>query len=147
MKCLSHFLLVDHEYIRLMILNFFVKFIPETFYQINISSNDFGPLFCSRVLLIQISLPPRPFGKLISKNRSSRSQMFCKIGVLKIFAIFTGKYLCWSLFLTKLQAWRPAILLKRNSNLGVCLWILQKNFKNSFLWNTSSGCFCKNQDH
>ena len=30
--------------------------------------------------------------------RSSRSQSFFKIGVLKNFAIFTGKRLCWSLF-------------------------------------------------
>ena len=37
--------------------------------------------------------------------RSSRLEMFLKIGVLKNFAIFTGKYLCWSLFLIKLQAW------------------------------------------
>ena len=38
------------------------------------------------------------------KGRSSRSQMFFKIGVLKNFANFTGKHLCWSLFLIKLQA-------------------------------------------
>ena len=30
--------------------------------------------------------------------------MFIRIDVLKIFAIFTGKHLCWSLFLLKLQA-------------------------------------------
>ena len=29
-----------------------------------------------------------------------------KKAVLKIFAIFTGKYLCWSLFLIKLNAFR-----------------------------------------
>ena len=33
--------------------------------------------------------------------RSSCSQMFFKIGVRKNFAILTGKYLCWSLFLIK----------------------------------------------
>ena len=33
----------------------------------------------------------------LSACRSSRSQMFFKIGVLKNFAIFTGKHLCWSL--------------------------------------------------
>ena len=27
-------------------------------------------------------------------------------GVLKNFVIFTGKHLCWSLFLIKLQAWK-----------------------------------------
>ena len=32
------------------------------------------------------------------------SQMFFKIGVLKNFANFTVKHLCWSLFLIKLQA-------------------------------------------
>ena len=32
--------------------------------------------------------------------RSSRSQLFLKIlGILKYFTNFTGKYLCWSLFL------------------------------------------------
>ena len=31
--------------------------------------------------------------------RTSRSQMFFKIGVLRNFAIFTGKHMCWSLFL------------------------------------------------
>ena len=41
-----------------------------------------------------------------SRYRSSRSQMFFKIGVLKNFAMFTGKHLCWSLFLIKLQAFR-----------------------------------------
>ena len=36
--------------------------------------------------------------------RSSRSQMFLRIGVLKNFANFTGKHLRWSLFLIKLQS-------------------------------------------
>ena len=40
-------------------------------------------------------------------QRSSLWQMFFKIGVLKYFVIFTRKHLCWSLFLIKLQAWRP----------------------------------------
>ena len=36
------------------------------------------------------------------------SQIFWNIGVLTNFSIFTGKYLCWSLFLIKLEAsWRP----------------------------------------
>ena len=38
--------------------------------------------------------------------------MFFKIDVLKRFAILTGKHLCWSFFLIRLQAWRPATLLK-----------------------------------
>ena len=34
----------------------------------------------------------------LSKSRSSCSQMFFKIDSLKIFAIFTGKHLCWIVF-------------------------------------------------
>ena len=52
-------------------------------------------------------------------HRSSRSQMFFKIGVFKNFANFTGRHLCWCLFLIKLLA-RPATL-KRDCNTGVFL--------------------------
>ena len=33
------------------------------------------------------------------RHRSSHSQLFFKIGILKHFAIFAGKHLCWGLFL------------------------------------------------
>ena len=36
--------------------------------------------------------------------RSWRLQIFLKVGILKSFANFTGKHLCWSLFLKNLQA-------------------------------------------
>ena len=48
--------------------------------------------------------------------RSIHSQIFLKIGVFKTFALFTGKYLCWSLSSVKLQAWKPETVLKRDSN-------------------------------
>ena len=48
------------------------------------------------------------YKKTLSIFRSSRSQKFFKIGVLKNFAIFTRKHLCWSLFLIKLQAKRDS---------------------------------------
>ena len=37
-------------------------------------------------------------------------------GVLKDFAIFTGRHLCWSLFLITLKVFRPVFLSKRNFN-------------------------------
>ena len=47
-------------------------------------------------------------------------------------AIFiTRKHLWWSFFLIKLQTLTPATLLKRDSNTGVFLWILQ-NLKNIY---------------
>ena len=44
-----------------------------------------------------------------------------KKGVPKNFTNFTGKQLRWSLFLIKLQAFRPVALLKKDSNTGVFL--------------------------
>ena len=45
--------------------------------------------------------------------RSSRPKVFCKKGVLRNFAKFTGKHLCESLFFNKVAGLRPAILLKK----------------------------------
>ena len=53
-------------------------------------------------------------------------------GVLKNFANFTGKRLCWSLFFKELQAFRPATLLKRNSYTGVFLWNLRNSEEHLF---------------
>ena len=61
-----------------------------------------------RLLLVQFRL-----------RRSSRSQMFFKISVLKNFALFTGKHLCWSLFLIKRET-------------GVFLWILRNFYEQLF---------------
>ena len=66
--------------------------------------------------------------------------MFFKIAVLKNFTIYTGKHLCWSLFLIELQASGTATLLKRVQQ--VFSWEYCEIFKNSFfLWNTSGDCF------
>ena len=81
--------------------------------------------------------------------RNSRSQIFAKyyisevkIGVLKNFAIFTGKHLCWSLFFNKVLQLKSATLLKGDSNAGVLLWILW-NFSKHLFWRTSANdCFC-----
>ena len=63
--------------------------------------------------------------------RSSRWQMFLKIGVLKKFVIFTGKYLSWCLFLRKLLDFRQVFS---------CVHIA-KVLSTPFLQNTSGGCF------
>ena len=54
-----------------------------------------------------------------------------KKGVLKDFANFKGKHLCWSLFLIKLQAFRPATLLKEDSNIEIFCEI-SEIFKNTY---------------
>ena len=49
---------------------------------------------------------------VLGQFRSNRLQMFLKIGVLKDFAIFTGKPLCWNFFLIHLQSQRSATSLR-----------------------------------
>ena len=59
--------------------------------------------------------------------KSSRSQMFFRIGVLENFAIFKWKHLSCNLFLIKLQVSSPAAVSKRDSKWGIFAWIL-RNF-------------------
>ena len=68
--------------------------------------------------------------------RSSRSQMFFKIGVLKNFSICARKLLCFSLFFIKLQAWRPAFLLKKRFQHRCFPVNIAKFLRTVFLWNT-----------
>ena len=56
------------------------------------------------------------------RKRSSLPEVFCKKGVLKIFARFTWKHLCQSLFFNKVAG--TATLLKIESGAGLFLWIL-----------------------
>ena len=68
-------------------------------------------------------------------------EVFCKNGVLKNFANFTEKHLCWNPFLIKSQAWGPTNSFKRASNTGVFLWNLW-NFKEHLIWRTpANDCF------
>ena len=63
--------------------------------------------------------------------------MFFKKGVLKNSANFSGKHMCLSLFLIKLQAGRPATRLQRR-----CFPVkFAKFLRTPFLQNTSGGCF------
>ena len=70
--------------------------------------------------------------------RSSPPEVFCKKGVLRYMAKFTGKRLCQSLFFSGLK---PATLLKKR------LWHryfsvnFTKYLRTPFLQNTSGGCF------
>ena len=63
--------------------------------------------------------------------RSSHQRWSVKKAVLKNFAIFIGKHQCWSLFLIRLQAFRPATLSRKDSNTGVFLWYCEI-FKNTY---------------
>ena len=52
----------------------------------------------------------------MSRTRQKQPpEVFCKKGVLRNFKKFTGKHLCQSLFLNKVEALGPVPLLKRGS--------------------------------
>ena len=73
------------------------------------------------------------------KVRSSHWSCSVKIGVLKYFANFTGKHLCWSLFLTESSGLQ---LFKKVSPAQVFSFGICENFKNTYfeenLWTTAS---------
>ena len=76
------------------------------------------------------------------QNKGIRLHMFFKIGALKNFPNFTGKHLCWSLFLVKFLT---NFIKDTPTQVFSCeIW---KNFKKPFLQTTSSGCFCQKRLH
>ena len=83
-------------------------------------------------------------GKSSSENlRSSRSQMFFKIGVLKNFPMLAKKHLCSSLFLIKLGPWGPVFLLKTRFQHRCFPVNIPEFLRAAFLWNT----FCSYSDY
>ena len=77
------------------------------------------------------------------KLRSSHRMCSIKNGVLKSFAKFTGKHLCWSVFLNKVSGLRPATLLKEILT-QVFSYEFCKIFQKHLFYKTPLGdCFCK----
>ena len=72
--------------------------------------------------------------------------MFFKIGVLKKFAIFTAKHLCWSLFLikacdktsektrTQIIDGKQVVFQKKKTFANLLLTFKSKFFKDNHLW-------------
>ena len=98
-----------------------------------IMQNFFGrwePDFNHLVPLFRLSLFRVVLFFLYFILRKQPQEMFCKKRCFKNFANFTGKHLCWSLF-----------LLKRDSNSGVFQWNLW-SFLEHLFWRTSADdCF------
>ena len=96
--------------------------------------------FRSRDIQIFV-FPSSPFFSLSAIiYRSCRPKVFCKKGVLRNFAKFSGKHLRQSLFFKKDAGSPASSLIKR-------LWhkCFSANFTKffyEFLQNTSDGCFC-----
>ena len=64
-------------------------------------------------------------------------ELFYKKTVIKNFGIFTGKHLCWSLFLIKLQAFKP--LLRNETPVQVfCRQIFKNIHFEKHLWTATS---------
>ena len=57
----------------------------------------------------------------IKVSKSYAGKGLERLFLIQDMAIFTGKHLCWFLFSTKLRTFRPATLLKEDSNTSVFL--------------------------
>ena len=91
------------------------------------------------------SWPESPFNKVAGWKPCSYCG-FVKQGVLKNFANFARKNLCWSLFLIKLGFWGPATLFKKTPT-QVFSCEIYKLFKNNYfeehLWTSASKHYLK----
>ena len=87
----------------------------QKFKRVNLRKTECGIVYNLLINYLHLVIQKQLLTSVLWKNcsRSSCSQMFLEIGVLKSFAIFTGKHLCWSL-LINLQ------------------WILQNFYKHLF---------------
>ena len=74
------------------------------------------------------------------KRQKQLPKLLCKKDVFRNFAIFTGRQLCWSLFLIELQTFRPAALLEMDSNADVFVWDLQDHLILSLRTPASETC-------
>ena len=70
---------------------------------------------------------------MIRSTEATVSKCSSKQDVIKNFAIFTRKQLCWSIFLIKQQTSRPVTLLKSNSSTGA--WNIAKFLRTPILKN------------
>ena len=89
---------------KMFVLNYH-RFPLKTFMKetaINASFLEFKTMSNERETYLPVSCFPDKFRWI---SRSSPPEVFCKKGVTEGFAKFTGKHLCQSLFLIKLQAW------------------------------------------
>ena len=82
------------------------------------------------------NLDLEPLGPYNRKPWKSQKAVVFEISSIKHFAIFTRKHLCWGLFLIKLQAFRPATFLKRDSDVSCGYCELYKNifFTENLRW-------------
>ena len=70
-------------------------------------------------------------------DRSSRLEVFCKKGVLKNFAKFSGKHLCQGLFFNKVAGLRPAsLLIKKGLWHRYFFWEFWEIFTNTLFYRT-----------
>ena len=61
------------------------------------------------------------FTLLFQRKQKQPPEKFCEKSALKNFANFTRKYLCWSLFLEKLQAFYEHLGTTCSKKINICL--------------------------
>ena len=78
--------------------------------------------------------------KYLKKIQKQSPEVFCKKGVLKNFANFTGKHPCWNIFYNQVAGLQPAGFLKKDSNASNTSAFLSCEVCETFK-NTASGGF------
>ena len=98
-----------------------LKFAEYLFLESSFVSLDKSILLHRRCSMSKFWAEKCSYKNTFQKCTSSRSKMFCTIGVLINVSIFTRKYLCWGLFFIKLHY----TFIKKRPEHGVFVCILQ----------------------
>ena len=95
----------------------------------DVLNNDIVLLFTLEKRWVEVQILDKIRTDVKTKNlKAAVCRCSANLGILENFANFTGKHLCWSLFLINLQAWSPATLLKRDSSTNVIFLLNLQNF-------------------
>ena len=101
--------IVHYSAILLIILEQLEKLIKRSKFSILLKTNLFQ---IKRVYAVAVSFEMQPSTHWVEHLLEAATEVFCKKAILKNFAIFTGKHLCYRLFLKQFQPRRPATILK-----------------------------------
>ena len=83
----------------------------------------------------------RKVNPFMNNGKSSCSQMFFKVGVLKNFTNLTGKNLCWGLFFNKVAGVTTCNFIKKRLKHRCFPVVIAKFLRAAFFIDTSVCCF------
>ena len=123
-----HWLCILDKQGNLSIIKYIEEFITHTyfFWLMTHYHQNYWAFLTRKVTKLKLKVLGR-------QGRNSHLELFYKKGVFKNFGKFSGKRPSQSLFFHKVAAWGLKLYLKRDSGIGLFLWVLWNSQETSIL--------------